>query len=420
VSVKPDGSFTVEHVPPGTMRVTLMQGTVLRYVSTATREVEVREGETATVELSSRDILLSGHVTRQGIPVPRVRILVRGHTSYTASMSFGGLSVPGPSSGPERNTGITREDGGYELLLDDAGEARLSVEALDGKTTLVSRAITVPDVDAHVMDVALGGVNVTGVVIDRETEKPLPEARVDAYRRGRSGDGTGSDARTDAQGRFTLEVNPGEYRIRAAADAYNDATLDMTIGEAGASEVRLGLEKGVSIAGRVLDAQGRPAAGSRLSATPADPSGSRPPGSVAVLSDGSFRIDGLDRKPYTLLAGSSSGFAVRPGVEAGAKGLVLTLQPGGKARVQVVAADGTPATGAFVGLLEAAGSRVMSPVGGSDTDAQGVVVLDLPAGPVLLFAGKERLFAHAKATVAPGATVAVRIQLGSSPGSPRE
>jgi hypothetical protein len=335
-------------------------------------------------------------------------------------MSFGGLNVPGPSSGPERNTGITREDGGYELLLDDAGDARLSVETLDGKTTLVSRAITVPDADAHVMDVALSGVNVTGVVIDRETDKPLPEARVDAYRRGRSGDGTGSDARTDAHGRFTLEVDPGEYRIRAAADAYNDTTMDMTIGEAGASEVRLGLEKGASIEGRVLDAQGRPAVGSRLSATPVEARGSRLPGAVAVLGDGSFRIDGLARQPYTLLAGSSSGFALRPGVEAGAKDVVLTLQPGGKARIQVVAANGTPAAGAFVGLAEAAGSRVMNPIGGSNTDAQGVAVLDLPAGPVLLYAGKERLFARAKATVPTGATVAVRIQLGSSPGSPRE
>jgi protocatechuate 3,4-dioxygenase beta subunit len=375
-------------------------------------------GETTRVARWARVVHLSGHDPRQGLPLPRVRVLVRRRTGFGASMTIsGGPNLSGPPSGPQRSTGITREDGSYELL-EEPGEASLSVETLDGKTTLLSRAITVPDVEAHPLDVALAGVTVSGVVVDQVSGKPLAEARVSAWQR-RASDRGGFYARTGSDGRFTLELEAGAYRLTTQADAYNEDRREMTVADEGATDLRIALDKGVAIVGRVLDGQGRPAAGARVSAVSLETQ-SRAPEIASTLADGSFRLEGLERKPYTLLAGSSQGFALRADVAAGVKDLVLTLQPGGKARVHVVEPGGEPASGAFVGLVEVGGTRVMNPLFGERTDAQGVVVMDLPAGTVVLFAGKERAFGRTTATVAPGATAAARIQLETRPApSPR-
>jgi hypothetical protein len=353
--------------------------------------------------------------------VPRVRVTVRRRTSFTSNMSVAyGPDLSGANARPQRLAGVTREDGGYALLVDDPGEATVSVETLDGTSTLASRATTVPDADAHVIDIALAGVAVSGLVVDDATGKPLPDARVSAMRRGRTPGSDALPARTGPDGRFTLEAEPGEYRLYASAEAYTNAVAEVTVGEAGAADVRIGLAQGASIAGRVLDAQGRPAAGARVSVTEAGTGRWRPSQLVAVLSDGSFRIDGLERQPYTVLAGSTQGFALRTDIEAGTKDLVLALQPGGKARVEVVGPDGAPVSGARVSLAQAGGVHVMSPIVGASTDPQGVAVLDLPAGPVEVLGGLDSLMLGRAATTVPaGGTVAVRLQLASRREAPR-
>jgi hypothetical protein len=242
VPVQANGSFVVEHVSPGAAQVTLLVGGASGMTRSLSKEVEVREGETATVELMSREILLAGQVTRRGAPLARVRVnaRLRGRGLPPLMTPTGGRAGQGE---PQRGTGVTGEDGRYEMLLDEPGEVRLRVESLDGQTELASRREEVPDADSHLVDFALVGVIVSGTVIDQETDEPVREASISAVRLDAEGEAQ-PRARSGPDGRFTLELEPGEYRLAATGERYNVESLAITVGETGVSDLRLGLVKG--------------------------------------------------------------------------------------------------------------------------------------------------------------------------------
>ena len=61
--------------------------------SGAMKEIEVREGETARVDLVWRDILLTGKVTRGGVPLPNVRLASGGMGGVMGAMPLHGITV---------------------------------------------------------------------------------------------------------------------------------------------------------------------------------------------------------------------------------------------------------------------------------------------------------------------------------------
>src|SRR5262249_51890028 len=79
ITTTADGGFVAEHVPAGRASVILMVRSGVSFMSAQTSDVDVREGETTQMELRSRDILVSGHLTRAGAPLPGVRITLRGN-----------------------------------------------------------------------------------------------------------------------------------------------------------------------------------------------------------------------------------------------------------------------------------------------------------------------------------------------------
>ena len=112
LTTSPDGGFVSEHVPVGRVTVMLMVRSGQTFTSAQSSEVDVREGETTPVELRSRDILVSGHVTRAGAPLPDVRITIRGERMMM--MAFGGAAPTSPRPPrPQRMTVVTGDDGGY-------------------------------------------------------------------------------------------------------------------------------------------------------------------------------------------------------------------------------------------------------------------------------------------------------------------
>jgi hypothetical protein len=72
--IAPDGTFVVEHVAAGTVNVVLMEGSGGQLSSSKEREVELLEGQTATVEFVPRDILVTGRVTRAGAAAANLRL----------------------------------------------------------------------------------------------------------------------------------------------------------------------------------------------------------------------------------------------------------------------------------------------------------------------------------------------------------
>jgi hypothetical protein len=137
------------------------------------------------------------------------------------------------------------------------------------------------------------------------------------------------------------------------------------------------------------------------------------PPSAQSAADGRFRLTGLRRGVYTLLAdaGVSLRFAVETGVQPGDSELALALRPAARLLVRVLAPDGTPVPGARAQVEAIDGARVLHGVG-KESDAAGVIDMAAPAGEVQLQVFKEMLFGKVRVTAGPGATTAVDVRLG--------
>jgi hypothetical protein len=119
----------------------------------------------------------------------------------------------------------------------------------------------VPDLDSFVFDFDVGGAPLTGVVVDKADDSPVAKAYVSL---GTKGDASRSrTATTGLDGRFQVDISPGDYTMDAGADGYARTRQPVTVGEAG-GDLRVALSRGLTIRGRVLDPGGHPAGGCPL------------------------------------------------------------------------------------------------------------------------------------------------------------
>lgn len=170
-----DGAFAVDHVAPGPATVLLMMGGQGRFSSRQQREVEVGEGETVRVDFAAREILVSGRVTRSGSPLAGARVEISADRGMSISMHFG-VRGEEAAAAPQTGFAVSREDGSYELLVDQPGEARVEVTAGDFRTWFLQRKMEIPDADTFTLDLDLTGVTVRGVVVDATDDSPLSRA----------------------------------------------------------------------------------------------------------------------------------------------------------------------------------------------------------------------------------------------------
>ncbi len=420
-----DGSIVMEHVPAGRMKVDLMAftpsspsvsgmvgGNILTTV--ASREVEVRDGETAPVDLALRDVVVSGRVTRGGQPEAGVLV---GVMSAQGSSVMAWVGPPAARavapSGPPPLNAVTREDGSYELLVFTPGRAY--VEMQGGGQHHAGREVEIPDADRFVLDLEIAGATVTGVVVDRETGEPVPEVYV-SLRPAEGQKAQGGSAESGVDGRFSLSAEPGEYRLVTRARDRQPASLPLSVGPSGVADLRVELDRGLEISGRLLDAAGRPAPGFQIVAIPPDGGNG---GYDNSGPDGRFRIGGLAQAPHALAGGSElAGFAFRPAVTPGGEPLALTLRPAGHIRVRVVDPAGLPVKDAYPRIQAIDGARVRMPGRTSGpTDASGVSELVSPAGVVEVMASGEKGTGRGTVTVPPGGTLSLTIVLQKERGS---
>jgi hypothetical protein len=404
-----DGSFVIEHVPAGRTSVVHLIGSAGRYVSAHAKEIEVREGETATVELLWREILVSGRVTRAGDPASGVAVTLRG-TGGGMSMSMGAVGSLPPAAGPQRRQAVTRDDGSYELIVDEPGKHFAAVSSRDGQTRWPTQTVEVPDADSFVLDLSIGGAPVSGVVVGAETGEAVARAQVWASSKP-SGARAPASATTGPDGRFHLDLEPGDYRLGVSAEGYGDARSELTVGDAGVADLRLELARGLSLSGRVVDVRGRGLGGIEVWAS----AGKGPDGSsgwATTRPDGSFHIGGLEAGSYTLAAGHElSGFAVQRGVSPG-NSVTLLLKPGGRVRVRVLDASGAPVSGVWAFVRTMGDTAIGGLLGnGGRTDAQGSAEFASPTGDVEVAARKDGAEGSAQLSVAAGRTVSAEIRL---------
>jgi hypothetical protein len=409
-----DGSFKVDRVPAGHVQVGLMGGSTGRYQSLQTLEADVREGETTAVEFVTREILVSGRVTRGSVPASGIQIDMRGDGQ--ARMYFGGglREVTAAPSGPQHGSATTGEDGTYALIVDAPGHYRVSAKTSDSKAYFGVRQLDIPDADSFVFDLDVGGVPLTGIVVAKADDSPVARANVSLAPKEHD-PSLFRHADTGRDGRFQVDAPPGDYTVRASAEGYAESHQDITIGDAG-GDVRFALARGLMIRGRVVDVGGRGAGGCPVSISA--PLGRAYQDFVVTVADGSFEVKGLLPGAYTLLAGSTlAGFAVRPSVSPGASDLTLTLQPGGQVRFRVRGSDGAPIPRARAALLKVDGIPVnYDPMEGQAvSDAQGIFVVTMPAGADEIQVASEKVQGTVTVNVPSGGKANAEIVLKPSP-----
>ena len=423
-AIAADGSFAVDHIAPGPATVNLMAFTPASAMASgptanaltgiASQDVELREGETTTATFALRDVIVAGHVTRGEQPAPGIHVSLmstRGHSFMSWGGAGAGLAVVAPSGPPPLNA-TTREDGSFELVVFTPGRYRVELITLATGQRHPGRDLDLPDVERYEAELEIADTMVSGVVVDREAGEPLTEARVSARQAGSRGQWKGSTA-TGPEGRFAIAVEPGDYELAAQAEQHKRASIPVSVGAGGLFDVRVELERGLGLAGRVVDEAGRPQGEVELAAT----SSERSYAEGRSLADGTFRIEGLDSASYAVAAGSGTrGFAVRTGITPGTEPVTLVLRPAGKLAIRVLGPDGRPAKGAWPSVHAWSGVAIELPyTGSSPTDAGGVCELSVPAGSLELSVARDGLVGSASATVRPGEIVPLEIRLHEVP-----
>jgi hypothetical protein len=278
------------------------------------------------------------------------------------------------------------------------------------------REVEIPDVERYELDLDVGEASVSGVVVDADSGAPVPEAMVSVREPGTNGAWKGGSA-SGADGRFALAAEPGEYVLEATARGRKRASVPLTVGPGGASDLRLELEAGVELRGRVVDRAGKPAPDADVFAL--DAANTAASRHAEALPDGTFRIDALEAdKAYTLVCGEARvGFGMRHGVTPGADPVAVTLHPGGKLLVRVLGPDGLPVKDAWPRVVSWDGVRLPALPGGDTrpTETPGVYELPVPAAALTIEAGPPKTGGSVTVQVAPGGTASVDLVLKETP-----
>jgi hypothetical protein len=402
VATASDGTFVVEHLPPGQATVVLASQKARRSFSRE-RAVLVREGETARVEFLNRRILVSGRVTRLGAPAPERRVRIGDGAAYPR---LPGLERTGsPGTEPQIGIAVTREDGSYELFVGEAGRTMMFVTDREGSAQ--TRMVDIPDADSFVLDISLDGVPIEGTVTDAGSGQPLPGAQVSVT----STSGADVYGTTASDGRFRLEAEPGEASVSAIAPGYAQATLAATVGPAGLADLRIPLEHGQTIRGRVIDASERGIPGVPVTASTSR-SSSEHLMAAQTTHDGAFALGQLRSSPYVLVAGSpATGFAVVTDVVPGDSDVVMTLRPSGRVRLQVLDAEGAPAADATAQIVSIDGATAGPLASPMPCDASGILDSPFPASSVVLDVTSPKGYRRLSILVPEGGTVEAEVKL---------
>jgi hypothetical protein len=284
-----------------------------------------------------------------------------------------------------------------------------------GRGVLATHDVAVPDVAVHVVDLELPAGVVAGTVLEAATGAPLADALAEIQVQAE--DERPARVTTGPDGRFELFAEAGSRRLIVSLPGYSPVERDVVVREGTTAELKIALERGLELRGRVVDAAGNGVGGVSVAATDGTEA-RRAESRARTLGDGSFVLAGLKERSYALFAGSdAAGFAAHPGAAPGAHTeLVLSLRPAATVAIRVVDAAGAPIEGASVrpdridglwfGLWRSA-----------RTGADGLAELQVPGGRLDLVArhpdGREGVLTL---DVAGGDSTLGELVLGEAPG----
>jgi len=326
--VSPDesGHYRIDGAPAGTVRLSARSGQFTTSARTAqTKSVQVESGATVTADFDfTADIVVSGRVTRSGLPQPDA---VVSFLSPTAT---------------QRNARASADaNGRYEIGGIDEGTYNVTV--LD--RTNVPYSTTYQVTGSSTFDINIEGATVSGHVTDASSGAAIANASIE-LRRKEPGAPDLRSTLSDPAGAFSFDqVPPGSYEARGQKANYGAASVPVAVGENGAPPVEVKLTPSSGLRLRVVDGRDlRP-----LTAWVHAESGSGQGYDGTVAASTEPATIALAAGSYRLTAGAA-GYAPLTLTVTAPGEQTVALTPGG-----TIVVSSSSDTFAFVRVVDAAG-----------------------------------------------------------------
>jgi protocatechuate 3,4-dioxygenase beta subunit len=353
VAVGADGAYEAP-IPWAEGRIAV-RATALDHAPGESPPVQLNEGQ----EVYEANVVLEdgyairGRVASSGAAVPGADVMLSGRGGQPVPAEFGG--------NPGGGTVVAVTDAEGVFTIDHTATGTYSVTArAEGFVAKSATNVTVPtsgDVSIE-LDAAMeiegrvafsDATPVAGAIVAAQREET--GTRINRSRGGWGGGG--AQGITGPDGRFRIRgLAPGNYRLNVQAPWDGSANFRPKQSDpvsAGATDVKVFVDPGAVISGKVVDSRKNPVPGAQINANPSKPDGGNQWRFARSKADGSFEIAGLGDVPYHLNAQPPQGYTgagLRPGsvqnVAVGARDVEIVLEEGLKIEGSIVDADGKP------------------------------------------------------------------------------
>lgn len=355
-----EGAFVLAGMGGGTLKLCAVKD---GYAPTYSEEIDMGTEDVTIVLREGGDVL--GQVVEKDSarPVPDATLTIQGETpldsAKTTTGGEGNFFLVGLAAG--KYTAAVEHD---TMVVDSSTS---TFEVVDGRET------------SGVRIEMLAGATIGGRIYDQDTGLGIANARIMA---GRADSRRAESADSALDGTFTFaKLEAGTYSIFYDASGYprprssgpggDVRQVSVEVGET-RTDVEIALSKGLLVSGRVVDAEGSPIAGARVSGR--SRYGDDYQYSEATTADGRFEVAGLRPAADLYLQASKDGFAASPvgPLTLGEESLTdveIVMQPEASISGIVVDTAGKPVPKANIIARRQTTAPFGTPI--NDADAQG-------------------------------------------------
>ncbi|MBU8898479.1 carboxypeptidase-like regulatory domain-containing protein [Corallococcus sp. M34] len=350
--VAEDGHFRIGPLEPGTYSV---WGSAPGYRASQEEELQLTADTKPLEIVLQRSTLIAGRV-RDSEKQPVASVTITACPTGPRTLSAMDTLMC--------NQGDADDDGNFEVTIDKPGEYSVAVQSHE----YLSDAVTVRGPAQGVRLDVRRGARLVGEVLDSKN-RPMGDVSVSLWENTPSRDPVPGSLQTvtaDPQGHFTLQgLHAGRYVVEATQSeggVERTASQTLELSEDAQAQVTVRFEAGWSLAGIVVDGEGRPIPDARLRATVTQdglpqwrrgtlPTGYQrvaiPPG-VRTGPDGRFVLRQLVANAYDLEVLKDNYICPNPEpclrVENGQTEARLVMERVAQVRGHVVGPDGAPIT----------------------------------------------------------------------------
>jgi uncharacterized GH25 family protein len=377
-TVDANGNYRIEGVGSGTVQVQAWTGTPFNGNSRRApgQTVDLAPGGSQQIDITfPGDIILSGRVTRNGMPISsgQVNFIPRGG-------SRGSGTSPTDSDGRYSVTGL--EKGEYSVMVSDSQRGGTPYS-----TTYQVHGTATWDIDYKTN-------TLRGRVLDRSTNEPLPNVTV-ALRNasGTEGPRYTRSGLTDATGAFLVDtIPPGSYIATATKEGFANESKELYVTESATPDLEFSLGRNAGVVLTVVDARDGRSLSARAVAF--DMQGRIADETRMVFGGGDTGSITLNVAPGSYIATiSANGYAPRQVTIQSPSTQTVALSPGGTVqlrskhdqpmRIRLIDASGAPYPRFSISmpsrdLLPSPGTTTMSNI------AAGTYTLQLMSGEVVV------------------------------------